>query len=110
MTKTTILIAAVAEHEVVIISSRTKAGLLAAKHRGVELGKSMDQEKAIKGHVTQSQAADRNAAKIRNTVDGLVASGMSLRGIAAELNAMGVTTPRGKGWTAQAVKNAQARG
>jgi DNA invertase Pin-like site-specific DNA recombinase len=104
------IIAAVAEHEAVMISSRTKAGLLAAKHRGVELGKSMDQEKAIKGHVTQSQAADRNAAKIRNAVDGLVVSGMSLRGIAAELNAMSVPTPRGSRWTAQGVKNALARG
>jgi DNA invertase Pin-like site-specific DNA recombinase len=103
------IIAAVAEHEAVMISSRTKAGLLAAKHRGVKLGKSMDLEKAIKGRVTQSQAADRNAAKIRNTVNGLVASGMSLRGIAAELNAMSVPTPRGSQWTAQGVKNALAR-
>lgn len=103
------IIAAVAEHEAVMISSRTKAGLLAAKHRGVKLGKSMDLEKAIKGRVTQSQIANRNAAKIRNTVNGLVASGMSLRKIAAELNTMAVSTPRGSQWTAQAVKNALAR-
>jgi DNA invertase Pin-like site-specific DNA recombinase len=103
------IIAAVAEHEAVMISARTKAGLAAAKAKGVDLGKSMDLEKAIKGHVTQSQVADRNAAKIRNTVNGLVASGMSLRGIAAELNAMAVPTPRGSRWTAQGVKNALAR-
>ena len=69
----------------------------------------MDQEKAIKGHVTQSQAADRNATKIRNTVNGLVAAGMSLRKIAGELNTMAVPTPLGSQWTAQAVKNALAR-
>jgi DNA invertase Pin-like site-specific DNA recombinase len=103
------IIAAVAEHEAVMISSRTKAGLLAAKHRGVKLGMSMDLEKAIKGRVTQSQAADRNAAKIRNTVNGLVAAGMSLRKIAGELNTMAVPTPRGSQWTAQSVKNALAR-
>ena len=103
------IIAAVAEHEAVMISSRTKAGLLAAKHRGVKLGKSMNQEKAIKGHVTQSLVANRNAAKVRSTVNGLVAAGISLRKIAGELNTMAVPTPRGSQWTAQAVKNALAR-
>jgi len=34
---------------------------------------------------------------------------MSLRAIAAELNAMGVVTPRKAQWTAQAVKNAIIR-
>jgi len=104
------VLAAVAEHEASMISSRTTAGLAAAKARGVVLGKSMDTEKTLKGHVMQSLAADRNAAKVKNTVAGLVSANMSLRGIAAELNAMGVKTPRGKAWTAQAVKNAQARG
>ncbi len=103
------ILSAVAEHEASMISTRTKAGLAAAKNRGVELGKSMDQEKAIKGHATQSQAADRNATKIRNTVNGLVTAGMSLRKIAGELNTMAVPTPRGSLWTGQAVKNALAR-
>jgi len=103
------IIAAVAEHEAVMISARTKAGLAAAKVRGVKLGTTMDAAKATKGHGTQSQIADRNADKIKVSVAGLVAAGLSLRKIAAELNRMGVKTPRGKEWTAQAVKNAQER-
>jgi DNA invertase Pin-like site-specific DNA recombinase len=104
------VLAAVAEHEASMISARTTAGLKAAKARGVVLGKSMDTDKADKGRATQTQIADRNAAKIKNTVAGLVGANMSLRKIAAELNAMGVKTPRGKEWTAQAVKNASKRG
>lgn len=103
------ILAAVAEHEAAMVSVRTKAGLAAAKAKGVKLGKSMDAEKATKGHETQSEIADRNAVKVRATIDGLVASGHSLRKIAAQLNDMGVTTPRSAQWTAQAVKNALAR-
>jgi len=103
------ILAAVAEHEVSMISTRTTAGLKVAKEKGVKLGKSMDKEKADKGRATQSEIADRNAAKVRNTINGLAASGMSLRKIAEELDKMRVTTPRGKRWTAQAVKNALTR-
>jgi len=103
------ILAAVAEHEALMISKRTAAGLEAAKAKGVKLGKSMDKEKADKGRATQAEIADRNADKVRNTINGLAASGMSLRKIAEELDNMAVTTPRGKRWTAQAVKNALAR-
>ena len=57
------IIAAVAEHEAAMISSRTKAGLQAAKNRGVKLGKPKAPAKARKGRVTQSQNADRNATE-----------------------------------------------
>jgi len=105
------VLAAVAEHEAAMISARTKAGLAAAKARGVALGTAMiDANPTMEGHAAQSLTADRNAAKVRDTIDAHASKGLSLRKIAGQLNSMGVTTPRGKAWTAQAVKNAQARG
>lgn len=103
------ILSAVAEHEASMIAARTKAGLQAAKTRGVPLGKTMSTDKASKGHATQTEIADRNALKVQTTINGLNASGMSLRSIAIELNTMGVVTPRKAQWTAQAVKNALAR-
>jgi DNA invertase Pin-like site-specific DNA recombinase len=104
------VLAAVAEHEASMISQRTKAGLAAAKARGVVLGKSMDTAKANKGRTTQAELADRNAAKVRATIASHRAGGATLKGIADELNSMGVGTPRGKQWTAMAVSNAMNRG
>jgi len=104
------IISAVAEHEALMCSSRTKAGLLSAKNRGVQLGKTMNAEKAEKGRRSQQLIANRNADKVRNTLIGLASTKMSLRMIAGELNSMGVPTPRKSTWTAQAVKNALARG
>lgn len=103
------IMAAMAQHEANAISDRTKAALKAAKARGVKLGKSMSTDKADKGRNTQADIADRNALKVQTTINGLNASGMSLRAIAQELNTMGVQTPRKAQWTAQAVKNAIAR-
>ena len=102
------IMAAMAQHEAKAVSDRTTAALQAAKARGVVLG-SMNTDKASKGHATQTAIADRNAAKVQTTINRLSTSGMSLRAIAAELNSMGVVTPRKAQWTAQAVKNAIQR-
>lgn len=101
--------AVMAQHEATAVSIRTKAALRAAKAKGVELGKSMNAEKGKKGRDTQKQIADRNATKVRNTINGLVTAKMTLRKIASELNTMAVPTPRNSLWTAQAVKNAISR-
>jgi DNA invertase Pin-like site-specific DNA recombinase len=104
------VLSAVAQHEAVMCSTRTKAGLAAAKARGVVLGKSMNTGKANKGHTAQTEIADRNAAKVRATIASLRSGGATLQGIADELNSMGVTTPRGKQWTPTAARNAINRG
>lgn len=104
------IMAAMAQHEATAISTRTKAALQAAKAKGVSLGVSMNTDKANKGHVTQSDIANRNAAKVLDTINSLNAAGKNLSQIAQQLNLMGVTTPRKAQWTAQAVKNALNRG
>lgn len=104
------VLAAVAEHEASMISARTKAGLAAAKVRGVILGKTMDASKRTTAMANRSKAADDNAAKVAGTINSLKTGGATLQRIANELNNMSVTTPRGKQWTPTAVKNAIARG
>lgn len=105
---------ALAQREREMISSRTKAGLAAAKARGVRLGTNnlrpeMAKEASAMGVKVRQQNADDFAAKVRPTIEALRASGMSLRGVAAELEALGVKTARGGSWTATAVKNVLSR-
>jgi len=104
------VLAAVAEHEASMISARTKAGLAAAKAKGVVLGKTMDAAKRATATANRSAKADDSAAKVAGTIASLRTGGATLQRIADELNNMGVATPRGKQWTPTAVKNAQERG
>ena len=98
------IMALVAEQEREAISARTKAALAAAKARGTVLG-------GYRG-VTVDNAAGRAAiaaktagyrATVRPIAEQLQADGLSLRGIAAALEARNVRTPRGGCWTAKAV-------
>lgn len=105
---------ALGQRERELISSRTKAALAAAKARGVMLGtNNLDPSKAAEYSKLGVEAvrvmADEYAAKVKPTIAGLQGQGLSLRGVATELNRLGVKTPRGKDWTATAVKNAMAR-
>lgn len=106
------ILAAVAEHERVMISQRTKAALQAAKARGVKLGNvngTAAIRRAGKGNVDAVRAikagADARAADIMpiiadiRTCDPVV----SLGGIARELNARGILTARGGRWDASRV-------
>jgi DNA invertase Pin-like site-specific DNA recombinase len=106
---------ALAQRERELISSRTKAGLAAAKARGVKLGTNnlnmnMVKEASAKGALVRCQNADYFAAKVTPVIEAMTAQGKSLRVVAAELDNLGVKTARGCKWTATAVKNALARG
>ena len=104
------LYAALAEKERQLISQRTRAALHAVKARGVRLGGdrgTLADVRALgtaRSAIVRAQKADAFVADVGPLVRDLQARGMSLRGIAAELTRQGVTTPRGKPWTAMAVK------
>jgi DNA invertase Pin-like site-specific DNA recombinase len=102
---------ALAQRERELISERTKAGLAAAKARGVKLGKpeNLTKEVADKGRQLgrqqQSNKANRLAAMIRPRINELKNQGLSLRAIAATLDSEHFKTARGGKWTASSVKN-----
>jgi DNA invertase Pin-like site-specific DNA recombinase len=103
------VLAAVAENEVKAISDRTKTALRAAKARGVRLGShnpavpSLTPEARSKGASLGSQANRRKAAEAYSDllpyIKELRSSGLSLRSIAATLNAEGHTTRNGAQFT-----------
>jgi DNA invertase Pin-like site-specific DNA recombinase len=94
------VLAAVAEHEREMISQRTRAGLAAAKARGVVLGN------AKLAKANQEAAAER-AEALRPVFAEL--AGMSTRAAAAELDRRGVATPSGAQWSAMAVLRVRER-
>ncbi|HCE66028.1 MAG: resolvase [Geobacteraceae bacterium GWC2_55_20] len=109
------IMSAVAEFETRAISARTKVALAQAKARGVKLGNpNLTADGRVRGNAagvkTIKEVADVFAARVMPTIEALKGQGLSLRGVAAELNKLGVLTARGKQWTATAVKNAAARG
>jgi hypothetical protein len=89
------------------IRELTKRGLERAKARGVRLGASKDViAKASKiGTTVQREAAREFAFSLRPIVEEMQERGLTLRGIADELNARGVDTARGGNWAATTVKN-----
>jgi DNA invertase Pin-like site-specific DNA recombinase len=108
------ILAAVAEHEAAMISTRTVAALAAAKARGVALGGQrgdMSRMEAMAAKGTKASAAARSAlAAKRNedllpVIEEIRGSGVStLRTIAAELNSRGITAPRSGQWSAVQVQ------
>lgn len=98
--------ASVAELEAGLISERTKAALAAAKARGVKLGNPYG-ARALRGkqvgnaHAVAAVKANavHRAINLQGIVDDLRTQGtVSVRAIAAELNARGILTPRGGPW------------
>jgi DNA invertase Pin-like site-specific DNA recombinase len=109
------IMALVAQEERKAISARTKAALAAAKERGVKLGcpngaAHLRQYGNGLGVEAVKRNADERAWKLANVVKEIQAKGItSLKGIADELNRMGVTTARGGAWYASTVKNLLTR-
>jgi len=92
--------AALAEQERRMISERTRAGLQAARKRGVKLGS------ATIGRENK-RAAEQRAKTLRPILKSM--EGQSARAIAAELNNRKIATPRGLKWSAMTVIRVQRR-
>jgi DNA invertase Pin-like site-specific DNA recombinase len=102
------ILAAVAEHEAAMISTRTKAALNAAKARGIKLGNPANLcrqlDGSAKGNAAKTAKAAKRAADLLPLILPMKAGGASLRQIADGLNRCGIPAPRGGDWSAVAVK------
>lgn len=103
--------AALAEKERAMISARTKAALAAKKASGAVLGNRTNLAAAsVKGAQAGSDAADAFALNILPIVNQIRTSGaVTMRAVAAALNARGVRTARGGAWHPMTVANILAR-
>jgi DNA invertase Pin-like site-specific DNA recombinase len=101
------IMAAMAEHEAVMISERTKLALAAAKRKGVVLGGDRGNTHLIykKGNrasaKVRSEQSQRRAADLLPVIEAIKAEGaVSLRQIAEGLNQRGILTARNGAWSA----------
>lgn len=102
--------AALAEKERKLISERTKAGLRAAKVRGVRLGNPRLAEIRAVVNARTAAEADSFAVTVAPHIRQAKAEGASsLRDIADKLNASNVPTARGGRWAAATVRNVLRR-
>ena len=97
--------AALAEKERRMISERTRAALQARKRQGAQLGNRTNLAEAqAKGSAKVAEDAVRFAENVMPVIERVRAGGVvSLRGIAAALDARGVRTARGGKWKAMQV-------
>jgi DNA invertase Pin-like site-specific DNA recombinase len=107
------VLAVIAQHERETISARTRAALAARRARGLALGNPRDLTAYAKrasalGCAANHRKAVARAREVAPQIEAARAEGReSLRAIAEYLNALEITTPRGKRWTPAAVANAQ---
>ena len=99
--------AALAEKERKMISERTRLALAAKKAAGARLGgyRGGPAPDASAGLAARQAKAAAFAADVAPIARDLRDQGLSLRAIAAALDARSVRTPRGGRWTAKAVAN-----
>ena len=106
--------ASVAELEAGMISDRTKKALAAARARGTKLGGFRGRHGSAvdlaKARAARSARAKRLAADLTPIIGRLDPEGrMSLRKLAAALNAEGLPSPGGSQWTAASVSRLRER-
>lgn len=115
--------AVVAEQERVVIRQRTREALSVLKAQGKRLGNPNAVDRVdengnvVRGYKTCTALgreriaanADEFATKMKPTLQRMIDAGMSLRGIAEELNKMKTPTARGGEWQATTVRNVIAR-
>jgi DNA invertase Pin-like site-specific DNA recombinase len=108
--------AAVAEHEAKAISTRTKDALAAAKARGTRLGGDRGNLPAVAKEGAKASVAARITKANNRTSDLLpiieelkTSGAVSLRQVAAGLNAKGIKTARGCEWNAMQVQRVVER-
>ncbi len=102
------IMAALAEHERDMISARTKAALAQVRARGKQLGgdraghiRSIAVRGRIESAKVRKESACRRADDLRPIIAQIEGEGtVTLMGIAAKLNEMKVTAPRGGAWGA----------
>jgi DNA invertase Pin-like site-specific DNA recombinase len=102
------VLAVMAQAERQAISDRTKAALAAAKARGVQLGnprlKPGTKASAKRASKAAQVIAKARAEEFREAIEDARSQGcQSLRELAAHLNDLGATTPRGGTWAAASV-------
>ena len=104
------LFAALAEKERAMIAERTRAGLRAARERGVKLGGPKLKQARKAAVATIKAQADQHAANVLPIIRAIQRSGATtLREVAAALNARGIATARGGEWHATTVRNLLGR-
>ncbi len=113
------IMALVAQQEARAISERTRAALAAAKARGVKLGTPANLPQGTRETAARATAAAAKVARARSMAraedwrdaieDARQQGHSSLRQLAAHLNGLGYTSPRGREWTACTVQRVLAR-
>jgi DNA invertase Pin-like site-specific DNA recombinase len=104
------LFAALAEKERAMIAERTRAGLRAARERGVKLGGPKLKQARRAAVATIKAQADEHAANVLPIIRAIQRAGATtLREVAAALNARGIATARGGQWHATTVRNLLGR-
>jgi len=99
--------AALAEQEREFISMRTKAGLAAAKAKGVKLGGLRDKTNAR--NIAKRKQADVFAAKVWVAIEPMHQSGLNYSQIAKRLTTIGMKTATQRDFAPQMVKNIISR-